>query len=97
MISKNKLPPRASNILKESKILKDIINPELLAKKNDKPKPTLQGNNKETLESQGGTIDKSFFGQINNVPFSMNISVEAKDPESIRVLINLIKELRSSY
>jgi hypothetical protein len=40
------------------------------------------------------TIKQRFQARIANLPCTINISVEAKDPESIRELINLLKELQ---
>ena len=40
------------------------------------------------------TVEQKIEGQSANLPLTININVEAKDPESIRELINLLKELR---
>jgi hypothetical protein len=39
-------------------------------------------------------VEQKIEGQTTNLPLTININVEAKDPESIRELINLLKELR---
>ena len=43
------------------------------------------------------TIQQRIQGQGANLPFSINITVEAKDPESIKELINLLRELRQQF
>ena len=37
------------------------------------------------------------FGGSQNLPFAININIEAKDPESIRELVNLLRELRQQF
>jgi len=43
------------------------------------------------------TIQQRIQERSANLPFTINITVEAKDPESIKELINLLRELRQQF
>ena len=43
------------------------------------------------------TKKQSTSSSVANLPFVINITVEAKDPESIRELVNLLRELRQLF
>ena len=79
-----------------------IVSKEIMAKKETVksamvPRKSPQKVERKTLEEvtpEKKSIVESFHGNTTGVPFTVSISVEAKDPESIKQLINLVRELR---
>jgi hypothetical protein len=77
-----------------------IVSQDIIAKKEAARAPTAVRKTVQKIESMPSgdtriaTTGGSIQGTGTNFPFTLNITVEAKDPESIKQLISLIKELR---
>jgi hypothetical protein len=78
-----------------------IVSQDIIAKKETVRMPTpvrkvtqRSGEQQPSAETRLTTTVGPIQGTVTNFPFTLNITVEAKDPESIKQLISLIKELR---
>ena len=59
------------------------------------PKPKADVAPQESSTPAKAIVKQEIHGQLSNFPITITISVEAKDPESIKELINLLKELKN--
>lgn len=75
-------------------VSQDIIVKKEVARPTTTSRRTPQKSEKQTSKETQKTPIEPIQGIMTNVPFTLNITVEAKDPESIKQLINLLKELK---
>jgi hypothetical protein len=66
---------------------------ELLRPSIKKAKPVAEIKS-PVISQPPGSIKQDFQGQVSDLPFTISVSVEAKDPESIREVVNLLRELK---
>jgi hypothetical protein len=59
------------------------------------PKPKVDVASQQPSTPAKTIVKQEIQGQLSNFPITITISVEAKDPESIKELINLLRELKN--